>query len=202
MEIVLIKTDSGTFAPATDIDYSESAKIQPGQAIRVEAKRIKPRSLQHHRLYWSGLIELIAQYWEPKESFLASHERDVMNNFVKWLKASGTSEDSVQAVSDILKLYADSLEESRADKLPPAEVSKQAIHEWLKLETGHWDYIDTPKGKMRKARSINFNAMDQHQFNEFWIRAVNVAWRFVLSRQFESETDVNNAIDQLMGVSF
>lgn len=201
MEIVLIKTESGTFAPATDIDYSESAKIQAGQAIRVEAKRIKPRSLQHHRLYWSGLIELIAQYWEPKESFLASHERAVMNSFVKWLKASGTEEESVQAVSEILKLYADNLEERRADKLPPVEISKEAIHEWLKLETGHWDYIDTPKGKMRKARSINFNAMDQDQFSEFWKRSVNVAWRFVLSRQFESEKDVNNAIDQLMGVS-
>lgn len=201
MEMILIKNEDGTFAPATDVDYSEAAKVKQGESIRVEAKRFKQRSLQHHRLYWAGLLELVAQYWEPEETFLASHERAVMRSMLEWFKAIGMEENSVRALTDIFKQYAQHVTEQRSEKLPPVIVTKDAIHEWMKIKCGYYDILTIPSGRYYKPKSINFNAMDQEQFQEFWRRAVNVAWRYVLSRHFDDEAAVNDAVNKLLDFS-
>jgi hypothetical protein len=56
----------------------------------------------------------------------------------------------------------------------------------------------TPGGLKKKALSINFNAMDQYEFNDFYKAAFSVCWQFILSRTFESEGQADNAINQLL----
>ena len=74
----------------------------------------------------------------------------------------------------------------------------EALHEWIKIEAGHFEYAMTPNGVTKKALSINFNAMDQDQFNDFYKAAFNVCWRFILSRTFEDERQADNAISQIL----
>jgi hypothetical protein len=50
---------------------------------------------------------------------------------------------------------------------------------------------------MKQPKSISFHAMTQTEFADFYQRAFNVCWRFVMSRHFESEQEAQRVIDQL-----
>ena len=63
IEVTLVKGQDGALRPASAADQEHMGKFKTGQAVRVSVTQIKSRSLQHHRLYWGGLIELAMDYW-------------------------------------------------------------------------------------------------------------------------------------------
>ena len=194
-DILLAKAQDGSLRPVTADDADVISKWRVGQGVRVEATQVRPRSLQHHRLYFGGLLELAMQYWEPTGGLIAEGERQTLLRFAKWLEDQS---GETGAISTATETFLQELAERRAQKMEAPEKSKKALHEWVKREAGYYDLEQTPSGVRKVTRSISFASMGQDEFDEFYRAAFSVVWRFVLSRTFTDEDEAQGAINQLM----
>ena len=188
IELTTIKV-AGNLVPATDADKEALSGVKNGQALRVSLVRVSDRSARNQRLYWGGLIRLVADYWEPSSGLVSSYDKKVMGGLIDWIASQGKKTD---AISALINLYLTDRAERIKAKLPEdaaAAATLQSIHEWLKEEAGFYDVVLTPTGVKKRIKSINFNAMPtEAEFNQFYKRVFSVAWRFVFSKaNFESE---------------
>ena len=79
--------------------------------------------------------------------------------------------------------------------------TKDGSHLWLKQETGYYDAILTPTGIIKQSKSINFNAMKQPEFNDFYKKAGSVVWEYIFKdRNFESPEQADNLARQMAGI--
>ena len=77
--------------------------------------------------------------------------------------------------------------------------SFDAYRAWVIVESGHYDAIQLPDGTLRKhPRSIAFANMDETEFQQLYKAALDVLWRWVLSRAFKTQREAENAASQLM----
>lgn len=195
VDITLVKAQDGALRPATNVDQDAMRKWKLGQALRVEATQVRPRSLQYHKRFFGGLLTLALDYYEPPGGLISPTERHTLENFAKWLDAQGGNTGAVRRAQEA---YLADLEKRRAAKHETPEKSIEDLLEWLKLEIGHYDLIQTPRGTIKRTRSISFSAMDQSKFEDFYKRCFTVIWRYILSQTFASEAEAENAIQQLV----
>jgi len=194
-ELMLVRCQDGSLRPATEADQEMAAAWKVGQAVRVVATQVRPRSLQHHRLYWGGLITLAMDYWTPTGGVVSASEISTLKRFCAWMEhKSGDS----GAIRTACRAFLFELRGSRAQRYEAPQATKQALHEWIKMEAGYYRLEETPGGVRRVPLSINFNAMSQDEFGVFYKAAFSVVWRFILSRAFEDDNQAQNAIDQLL----
>lgn len=194
-EITLVKCQDGSLRPVTQTDQDMVKSWKLGQGVRVKAVMLKPRSIQHHRLYWGGLIEITMDYWEPTGGLVSASETGTLKRFADWLDRKGGNSGAVRRACGA---FLDELRHSRGSRIEAPHKSREALHEWIKVEAGYFDYVMTPNGVTKKPRSINFNAMSQDEFNDFYKQAFSVCWRFILSRTFKDKSEADNAINQLI----
>ena len=195
IEVTLVKGQDGALRPASAADQDHMGKFKTGQAVRVSVTQIKSRSLQHHRLYWGGLIELAMDYWEPTGGLVSSSETSTLKRFADWLDKQGGNSGAIRRAC---AAFLDELRHSRGLRIDAPHKSREALHEWIKIEAGYYRLEETPGGVRRVPLSINFNAMSQDEFGVFYKAAFSVVWRFILSRAFEDDNQAQNAIDQLL----
>lgn len=195
MDMILIKRMDGSFLPATEEDQAQAKKWKAGKAVKFKATQQSDRSLQHHRLYFGGLLRLAFDYWEPENGLLAPSEIATLDKFTAFLGGYGGDE---MALNNARNAFIEQLTQSRAGKMQAPEKSMDALHEWVKVEAGWCELEQTPKGIRKVARSINFNAMSKEQFEEYYKAAFSVCWRFILSRTFTNESEADSAINQLI----
>ena len=189
--------------PATEHDYAIMRQTyRIGQVIKTETKRQADRSLQHHRLYFGGLIGLVKDYWEPQTGLVHPAEVRTAASFCHYLQSKGIALSSEQSQA-LQQDYLQRLTQKRAAKLiNPMPASTAEIHRWIKIECGYYDVVRLPDGTIeKKAKSISFAKMTQAEFNEFYRAAFGVCWRFVLSRHFECEADAENAINRMLDMA-
>ena len=195
IEVTLVKGQDGALRPASAADQDHMGKFKTGQAVRVSVTQIKSRSLQHHRLYWGGLIELTMDYWEPTGGLVSLSETSTLKRFADWLDRKGGNSGAIRRAC---AAFLDELRHSRGLRIDAPHKSREALHEWIKMEAGYYRLEETPGGVRRVPLSINFNAMSQDEFGVFYKAAFSVVWRFILSRAFEDDNQAQNAIDQLL----
>ncbi len=194
-----VRKYNGSLHPATQHDHEIFETLKLNQPYEVVITQWSQRSLQHHGLYWSGLVGLISQYWQPEGGVIIPQEKKTLVSLAKFAK-SVTGDSS--AVEKLCKYYLTELKKKRMATLEIGEPDKQAIHMWLKEEAGYFDYVKTPGGLQKRLRSINFNAMSKEQFETFYKRVSNVAWNFFSNKNlFQSEDEMNNAINNLMAMT-
>lgn len=189
--------------PATEHDYAIMRQTyRIGQVIKTETKRQADRSLQHHRLYFGGLIGLVKDYWEPQTGLVHPAEVRTAASFCHYLQSKGIALSPEQSQA-LQQDYLQRLTQKRAAKLiNPMPASTAEIHRWIKIECGYYDVVRLPDGTIeKKAKSISFAKMTQAEFNEFYKAAFGVCWRFVLSRHFECEADAENAINRMLDIA-
>ncbi|WP_026470927.1 DUF1367 family protein [Alkanindiges illinoisensis] len=189
--------------PATEHDYAIMRQTyRIGQVIKTETKRQADRSLQHHRLYFGGLIGLVKDYWEPQTGLVHPAEVRTAASFCHYLQSKGIALSPEQSQA-LQQDYLQRLTQKRAAKLiNPMPASTAEIHRWIKIECGYYDVVRLPDGTIeKKAKSISFAKMTQAEFNEFYKAAFGVCWRFVLSRHFECESDAENAINRMLDMA-
>lgn len=196
-ELVLVKHSSGAMVPAATIDSEVLSNWKTGQAYRVKAVRLSNRALNFHRLYFSGLLGITLEYWNPGNGLISAQEKRTLNGVIKFIESNGSPSDSLRHV---FNAYLANLKERRAHSIDVPSKSKEALHEWVKDEAGLVEVIMTPRGPKRKTKSINFNSMSQEEFNQFYKDAFRVCWNFILSRTFEDEAQAENAINQLLAL--
>lgn len=197
IEITMVKTPQG-LRPVTQHDVDELAKLKVGQGVKVQIVQVKERSLKHHKLFWGGLVELAFDSWQPKGGLLTPAEKQTLKSFFNWLDAKGV--DSA-ALREAGRAFLAELMQRRGSKIEAPVKSKEAFVDWLKVAANHCELKITPGGIIKKPKSISFNAMSQDQFNVFYKSCFTVCWNMILSKQYESEEQLQNAIDQLVSMS-
>jgi hypothetical protein len=180
-----------TLHPVTSADREALESVRHGQAFRVSLVRVSDRSIKHHRLYWGGLIRLVADYWEGSAGIASDYDRRFVRGYVKWLTKAGLKPGSSETA---LGMYLDHRNEVAKSHIPENEKAKtmlQDIHDFLKEEAGYYDLVKTPTGIKKRLHSINFNALpSEAEFMVFYKKVFSVAWRYVFSRaNFASEAE-------------
>lgn len=189
-----VKKMGDTLVPAEQVDKEVLSTIKSGRAFKVSAVRVSERAANNHKLYWGGLIRLVAEYWEPQSGLISKYDKQVMGGLIDWVSAQGKNTD---ALSTLINLYLTDRAQRIKDKLPEDERAAdqlKIIHEWLKEEAGFYDVQLTPTGIRKQVKSISFNAMPrEEEFMAFYRRVFSVAWRYVFSKaNFESEEQAMN----------
>lgn len=197
IEITMQRDQTGALRPATDHDQQLFAKVKTGQSVRVTLTKVSKRSLQHHKLYWGGLIALCMDYWVPSGGLITEAEKKTLKLFVRFLERKG---ESTGAFIELAKQFLAEQIDIRSEKIKIPEKSYNALHTWIKIEAGYYEFVLTPTGIIKRPKSINFNSMGKEDFEDYYKEAFNVVWRYILSRKFVDEKAAQNAIDQLTSI--
>lgn len=188
---------NSNLVPCTYFDQEVLDNFKQNQGLRVELIRTNDRSIQHHRLYFGGLIQLLSVHWECDDGLISRYDRKVMKNLIDWIKMQGKN---TNAISSLIDLYLQDRAEIIRANIPEYEGAGSklnTIHAWLKEESGYYNAVLTPTGIRKELKSISFNSMSQPEFNEFYKKAFSVAWRFVLSKNFDNQEEAENIALQM-----
>ncbi|MCW8352055.1 DUF1367 family protein [Citrobacter portucalensis] len=192
-ELHLIKHQSGILIPATpETSDVLQSKIKLGAVLVAEFRQV--RNPAFHRRFFA-LLNLGFEYWEPTGGAISSNERKLVNGYAKFLAAFGGNEG---ALLDAAEQYLDRIADKRSGSISICK-SYDAYRAWVIVESGHYDAIQLPDGTLRKhPRSIAFANMDETEFQQLYKAALDVLWRWVLSRAFKDQREAENAASQLM----
>lgn len=190
----LIKQSSGILIPATPetSDFLHS-KCKLGAVLVADFKQV--RNPAFHRKFFA-LLNLGFEYWEPTGGAISSNERRLVNGYARYLAAFGGNES---ALMDAAEQYLEQVASRRITNGISLCKSFDAYRAWVTIESGHFDTIQLPDGTLRKhPRSISFASMDETEFQQLYRAALDVLWRWILSRVFRDQREAENAAAQLM----
>ncbi|MEG1113316.1 MAG: DUF1367 family protein [Hafnia sp.] len=192
-QLQLIKQSSGILIPATPetSDFLHS-KCKLGAVLVADFKQV--RNPAFHRRFFA-LLNLGFEYWEPTGGAISSNERKLITGYAKFLASFGGSESTLL---DAAEQYLERIADKRAGSISICK-SYDAYRAWVIVESGHYDAIQLPDGTLRKhPRSIAFANMDETEFQQMFKAALDVLWRWILSRAFKDQREAENAAAQLM----
>jgi len=192
-QLQLIKHSSNILIPATQetSDFLQS-KCKLGAVLVADFKQV--RNPAFHRKFFA-LLNLGFEYWEPTGGAISSNERRLVTGYAKFLSTFGSSEG---ALLDAAEQYLARIADRRAGSISICK-SFDAYRSWVIVEAGHYDAIQLPDGTLRKhPRSIAFANMDEAEFHQLYKAALDVLWRWILSRAFRSQAEAENAAAQLL----
>ncbi|QMM52600.1 DUF1367 family protein [Enterobacter sp. RHB15-C17] len=195
LELQLIKHHTGILIPATpETSDILQSKIKLGDVLVADFKQV--RNPAFHRRFFA-LLNLGFEYWEPTGGAISSNERRLITGYAKFL-ASYAGNESV--LIDAAELYLEQVANRRVLNGISLCKSFDAYRSWVIVEAGHFDAIQLPDGTLRKhPRSISFANMDELEFQQLYKAALDVLWRWILSRSFSSRDEAENVAAQLLG---
>ena len=193
-ELQLIKHHSGILIPATpETSDILQSKIKLGAVLVAEFKQI--RNPAFHRRFFA-LLNLGFEYWEPAGGAISSNERKLVTGYAKFLANYGGNQG---ALLDAAEQYLEQVANRRVTNGISLCKSFDAYRAWVTVEAGHFDAIQLPDGSLKKhPRSISFSNMDEIEFQQLYKSALDVLWRWILSRTFKSQAEAENAAAQLI----
>ena len=192
-QLQLIKHSSNILIPATPetSDFLQS-KCKLGAVLVADFKQV--RNPAFHRRFFA-LLNLGFEYWEPTGGAISSNERRLVTGYARYLALFGGSET---ALLDAAEQYLERIADKRTGSISACK-SFDAYRAWVTIESGHYDAIQLPDGTLRKhPRSIAFANMDESEFQQLYKAALDVLWRWILSRSFRDQREAENAAAQLM----
>lgn len=192
-QLQLIKQSSGILIPATPetSDFLHT-KCKLGSVLEADFRQL--RNPAFHRKFFA-LLNLGFEYWEPTGGAISSNERRLVTGYAKFLATFGGSEPTLL---DAAEQYLTRIADRRAGSISICK-SFDAYRSWVIVEAGHYDAIQLPDGTLRKhPRSIAFASMDELEFQQLYRAALDVLWRWILSRAFRSQAEAENAAAQLL----
>ena len=136
------------------------------------------------------------EYWEPTGGAISSNERKLVTGYAKFLASYGGNEG---ALIDAAELYLDQVAYRRVTNGISLCKSFDAYRAWVTIQAGHYHAIKLPDGTLQKhPRSISFANMDEIEFQQLYKAALDVLWRWILSKAFRDQREAENAAAQLM----
>ena len=202
LEMMVRKTPQGML-PVIPYDQSKYDGIKMGETVKVTITAQSERKVRFHNLYFGGLLELAADYFEPRGGLVSREEREFLKNFIRFLeRAAGKQQPGLR------RAYGEFLATARANrasKVAQPELKRHELidelHRWVKEESGLYDVVETPSGCHKRLGSIKFDRMSEEEFEDFFRGAYSVIWRYLLSRKFKSQEEFDNILNQLMAVA-
>ncbi|EMX0145562.1 DUF1367 family protein [Salmonella enterica] len=197
-ELQLIKQSSGILIPATpETSDILQSKIKLGAVLVAEFRQV--RNPAFHRRFFA-LLNLGFEYWEPTGGAISSNERKLVTGYAKYLASFGGSET---ALLDAAEQYLEQVASRRITNGISLCKSFDAYRAWVIVEAGHFDAIELPDGTLRKhPRSVSFANMDEVEFQRLYKAALDVLWRWVLSKSFSNQSEAENAAAQLLSFAW
>ncbi len=192
--IMLVKGDYNAFYPATDHDAELVAAYKYGNPVKASVTQQTPRSLQHHRLYWAGLIGLAMQYWNPSGGVISAAEKQTVKMLAGYVERKGYDPEPTK---ELCRAFLTELKQTRINSMEAPHKDAEGLHRWIKEEAGYFTWVKTPGGLEKRLDSINFNAMSKEDFERFYKCAFSVVWCFILHQNFKTEAEAQNVINQL-----
>ncbi|HDR2875141.1 hypothetical protein CIW60_03620 [Enterobacter roggenkampii] len=194
-QLHLIKQSSGILIPATpessDLLHS---KIKLGAVLVADFKQV--RNPAFHRRFLA-LLNLGFECWETTGGAISSNERKLISGYAKFLASYGGNES---ALIDAAEQNLEQVAYRRVTNGISLCKSFDAYRSWVIVEAGHFDAIQLPDGTLRKhPRSISFANMDELEFQQLFKAALDVLWRWILSRSFSCRVEAENVAVQLLG---
>ena len=193
-QLQLIKQSTGILIPATPetSDFLQS-KCKLGSVLVADFKLV--RNPAFHRRFFA-LLNLGFEYWEPTGGAISANEQKLVNGYARFLASYGGNEG---ALLDAAEQYLEQIASRRITNGISLCKSFDAYRAWVTVEAAHFDAIQLPDGTLRKhPRSIAFSSMDETEFQHLYKAALDVLWRWILSRTFNSREEAENAAAQLM----
>lgn len=178
------------FAPATEQDEELLKRVRTGEIITCEFT--KPRNPAFHRKFFA-LLNLAYEYWEPDGGLMPQQELYGITGLAKYIGAKVPGVDA----QELAKEYVTMQITGRSEKYPAVEKDFELFREWIISEAGHSELKQTPRGIVKKAKSISFARMDETEFSGLYKSVFNVAWRHMLQASFASEDEAMAAADSL-----
>lgn len=195
-QLQLIKQSSGILIPATpETSDLLQSKIKLGAVLVADFKQV--RNPAFHRRFFA-LLNLGFEYWEPEPTggAISSNERKLVTGYAKFLASYGGNEG---ALLDAAEHYLEQVASRRVTNGISLCKSFDAYRAWVTIQAGHYDAIKLPDGTLQKhPRSISFANMDEIEFQQLYKAALDVLWRWILSKAFRDQGEAENAAAQLM----
>jgi hypothetical protein len=193
----MMMKQGGMLYPVIDEDKQLLRRAPARQAFRVEILRGSARSVEYHRRYWA-LINTALDYWEPDHGLVGPNEIRFLERYNEFLvDKAGVDPETMDSAQTA---YLEHVYQERRQKWPAREKRGQDLHEWVKLQVGHFDWIQTPTGMIRKTKSTNFNAMDQERFIQYYSTVFDCLWRMVCQTVEMEPRDLQEAAEaRLLG---
>lgn len=189
-DLALIRTPQG-FVPATEADREIHSRLKAGQTVH--GKFTKMRNAKFHGKFFA-MLDLAWEYWEPKGGLVPRQEMRGIQGLAKYFEELNQKPGQLQHA---VQAYIGKLEADRAERFPAVEKSREAFREWVTIEAGHFDLVQTPEGVKKKAKSISWSSMDDLAFEPLYRDVFNACWRLVLSAHFATEAEAMAAADML-----
>lgn len=196
LEITVAKTEKGELLPLTEYDEAVKGGLKTGKAYKVKITEQSNRSLQHHRLFFGGLLPFAFQYWQPSGGMVGANERDVTQWVIRHMaRQAGANEAVMQRYADEA---LDELAAKRAEKFGQPATDIEQFRKWLIMEAGYFDVVENPHGIRKEAKSISFAKMGQEEFEAFYAACRAVVWHLLCKNGFEDEAAFDAAVEEYM----
>lgn len=169
------------------------SKIKLGAVLVADFKQV--RNPAFHRRFFA-LLNLGFEYWEPTGGAISSNERKLVTGYAKFPASYGGNEG---ALLDAAEHYLEQVASRRVTNGISLCKSFDAYRARVTIQAGHYDAIKLPDGTLQKhPRSISFANMDEIEFQQLYKAALDVLWRWILSKAFRDQREAENAAAQLM----
>lgn len=190
-ELSFIKTRAG-LVPHTDHDKEIFDKWKLGAVIAGDFKRV--RNPKFHRKFFA-LLNLTFDYYEPASGVLTADEKRIAKKIFMTLD-NFNNQNGVML--DFGREFLRAESEKRRSEIVAIEKCSEPFRKWLIIECGFFDWVNTPSGNIKVARSISFAKMDDIEFGFLYKSVFSVCWSFVLSRYFKTESEAEGAAVNLL----
>lgn len=189
-ELAMVKTPQG-LQPATEADREAIQSWRLGEVVRGKFARM--RNGRFHGKFFA-MLDLAYDYWEPKGGLIPQQEMRGIQGMTKFLSEHISDSGSIHAAA---QAYITELEQDRSDRFPAVEKGREAFRDWVTIEAGHYNLVQTPSGIRRERKSISWSRMDEDAFEALYRDVFNVCWRLILSAHFSTEADAMAAADMM-----
>lgn len=199
-EILAVKYPNGAVVAETEYDRNLLKSLPVGSAVKITPIG-NNRNYQHHKKFFA-LLDAGFEYWQPEFSVLSEAEEWIAQAVAKEIAVAANDENLYQNVTKPIadKVLA-KVRKNREDKLDYEGMKTlEAYLNHVMKKAGFYDIKPAQDGGMFKERwSISFANMPQERFNEVYKSVYGVIWNETLCNIYESEWQLDNKINQLIG---
>ncbi|ABR74583.1 hypothetical protein CBG46_10025 [Actinobacillus succinogenes] len=195
-----VKYANGAVVAETDYDRNLLKSLPVGSAVKIMPLS-NNRNYQHHKKFFA-LLDAGFEYWQPEFSVLTQAEEWIAQAVAHEIAIVANDEHLYQNVTKpIADRVLAKVRSNRESKLDYEGMKTlEAYLDHVMKKAGFYDIKPSQDGGTTKERwSISFANMSQEKFNSVYRAVFGVIWNETLCNIYESEWELDNKINQLIG---
>lgn len=195
-----VKYANGAVVAETDYDRNLLKSLPVGSAVKIMPLS-NNRNYQHHKKFFA-LLDAGFEYWQPEFSVLTQAEEWIAQAVAHEIAIAANDENFYQNVTKpIADRVLAKVRSNRESKLDYEGMKTlEAYLDHVMKKAGFYDIKPSQDGGTMKERwSISFANMSQEKFNSVYKAVFGVIWNETLCNIYESEWELDNKINQLIG---